>query len=188
MGSTLKVQVLYPHPYWREQGLAGQATSDRGPMTSAFDNTPFTDDHATTSSAKVSPGVLVGFMDAGDAREWARKSMPERRRATESCFARFFPGGPKPIGYLEMNWSLETYTGGCYGVFFAPGVWTGYGEALTKPIGRIHWAGSDISPVWNGYMEGAVHTGEVAATEVHAQLAHSSVPLHHEPPGPKTTL
>jgi monoamine oxidase len=188
MGSTIKVQVLYPQPYWREQGLAGQATSDQGPITSTFDNTPFTVDHATTASNHVSPGVLVGFMDAGDARVWAQKTMAERRKATESAFARFFPGGPKPIGYLEMNWSLETYTGGCYGVYFGPGVWTSYGPALTKPIGRVHWAGSDISPVWNGYMEGAVYSGEVAAAEVLAQLSHHDVPLRNEPGGPKATL
>ncbi|HEX3900042.1 MAG TPA: FAD-dependent oxidoreductase [Mycobacteriales bacterium] len=188
MGSTIKVQAFYPHPYWREQGLAGQATSDRGPITSTFDNTPFTTDAATTSSPDVSPGALVGFMDAGDAREWAQKSMAERRKATEATFARFFPGGPDAIGYLEMNWSLETYTGGCYGVFFAPGVWTSYGPALTRPVGRIHWAGSDISPVWNGYMDGAVHSGEVAATEVLEQLAHHEVALHNEPPGLKSTL
>lgn len=188
MGSTIKVQVLYPHPYWREQGLAGQATSDRGPITSTFDNTPFTHDHATTNSKHVSPGVLVGFFDAGDAREWGRKSMAERRKATEAQFARLFPGGPKAIGYLEMNWSLETYTGGCYGIFLGPGVWTSYGPAMAKPIGRIHWAGSDISPLWNGYMEGALYTGEVAAAEVLAQLSDAKVTLHNETPGPKSTL
>jgi monoamine oxidase len=182
------VQAFYPRPYWREQGLAGQATSDRGPITSTFDNTPFTTDAATTSSHDVSPGVIVGFMDAGDAREWAQKSMAERRKATESTFARLFPGGPDAIGYLEMNWSLETYTGGCYGVYFAPGVWTSYGPALTRPVGRIHWAGSDISPVWNGYMDGAVYSGEVAATEVLDQLAHHDVAIRNEAPGPKSTL
>jgi monoamine oxidase len=185
MGSTIKVQVFYPRPYWREQGLAGQATSDVGPITSTFDNTPFTKDHATTASPDVSPGVLVGFMDAGDAREWAQKSMADRRLATEHAFARFFPGGPRPIGYLEMNWSLETYTGGCYGVYFPPGVWTSYGPALTRPIGRIHWTGSDISPIWNGYMDGAVHMGEVAANEVHAQLSRAAVAIHKEAPGPR---
>lgn len=188
MGSTIKVQVFYPHPYWREQGLAGQATSDRGPITSTFDNTPFTNDAQTTNSHDVSPGVLIGFMDAGDAREWGTKTMAERRRVTEAQFARLFPKGPKPIGYVEMNWSLETYTGGCYGVYFGPGVWTAYGPALTRPVGRIHWAGSDISSVWNGYMDGAVHTGEVAAEEVLEQLSHETVALHNEPPGPKSTL
>lgn len=29
-----------------------------------------------------------------------------------------------------------------------------YGESLTKPIGNIHWAGTETSPVWNGYIDG----------------------------------
>jgi monoamine oxidase len=45
-------------------------------------------------------------------------------------------------------------------------VWTGYGQALRKPVGRIHWAGTETSEVWNGYMDGAVRSGERAAREV----------------------
>jgi monoamine oxidase len=45
-------------------------------------------------------------------------------------------------------------------------VWTGYGEALREPVGRIHWAGTETAEVWNGYMDGAVRSGERAAREV----------------------
>jgi monoamine oxidase len=43
---------------------------------------------------------------------------------------------------------------------------TGYGEALREPVGRIHWAGMETADVWNGYMDGAVRSGERAAHEV----------------------
>ena len=36
---------------------------------------------------------------------------------------------------------------------------------LREPVGRIHWAGAECSPVWNGYMEGAVLSGEATARE-----------------------
>jgi monoamine oxidase len=45
------------------------------------------------------------------------------------------------------------------------------GPALREPIGRLHWAGTETSPVWNGYMDGAVRSGERAAAEVLAALA-----------------
>ena len=45
-----------------------------------------------------------------------------------------------------------------------------YGTALREPVGPIHWAGTEYSPVWNGYMEGAVRSGEAAAAEVLAAL------------------
>jgi monoamine oxidase len=46
------------------------------------------------------------------------------------------------------------------------GGWTGYGQALRPPIGPLHWAGAEYAQVWNGYMDGAVRSGEAAAAEV----------------------
>jgi monoamine oxidase len=40
------------------------------------------------------------------------------------------------------------------------------GEALREPVGRIHWAGTETALRWNGYMDGAVESGERAAGEV----------------------
>jgi monoamine oxidase len=62
----------------------------------------------------------------------------------------------------------EEFTRGCYGAHFAPGTWTSYGEAWRAPAGRIHWAGSEYSPRWNGYMEGAVRSGEAAVEAIAA--------------------
>jgi hypothetical protein len=62
----------------------------------------------------------------------------------------------------------EKFTRGCYGTHFASGVWTSYSEAWRAPAGRIHWAGAECSPHWNGYMEGAVRRGEATAPIVAA--------------------
>jgi monoamine oxidase len=170
MGSTIKVQVIYPKPYWRSQGLNGQVTSDTGPIKTTFDNTPFETSQAVTDGADVGPGVLVGFMDADDARVWGQKTMAERQAAVLAQLSQYFPGGPDPIGYLEMNWSAEQYTGGCYNSYFPPGVWTSFGTAVSQPIGRIFWACADISPIWTGYMDGAIRSGAAAAENVAALL------------------
>ena len=50
------------------------------------------------------------------------------------------------------------------------GAWTNYGPALREPIGPLHWAGAEYSTVWNGYMDGAVRSGEAAAKEVRGKL------------------
>jgi monoamine oxidase len=71
-----------------------------------------------------------------------------------------------PREYLERDWMAEEYSRGCYGAHFTPGVWTAYGPALRAPVGRIHWAGAECSSVWNGYMEGAVRSGEQAADDI----------------------
>jgi monoamine oxidase len=83
------------------------------------------------------------------------------------CFARYFgPQALAPREYVERDWMAEEFTRGCYGAHFTPGVWTAYGPALRAPVGRIHWAGAETSPIWNGYMEGAVRSGEDAARAV----------------------
>ncbi len=50
------------------------------------------------------------------------------------------------------------------------GVWSSYGPALRLPTGRLHWAGTETATVWNGYMDGAVQSGERVAAEVLAAL------------------
>ena len=61
--------------------------------------------------------------------------------------------------------------GGAIQLAILPGVWTGFGPALREPVGRLHWAGAECSSVWNGYMEGAVRSGETTAAEVLAVLS-----------------
>jgi monoamine oxidase len=36
-------------------------------------------------------------------------------------------------------------------------------------VGRIHWAGTETSTFWHGYMDGAVRSGQRAAAEVRHQ-------------------
>ena len=45
-----------------------------------------------------------------------------------------------------------------------------YGSRMREPVGRIHWAGTETANYWNGYMEGAVRSGERAAAEVLAEI------------------
>ena len=75
-----------------------------------------------------------------------------------------------PVEYIERDWTAEEFSRGCYGAHFTPGVWGDFGSALTEPVGRLHWAGAECSPVWNGYMEGAVRSGEQTADDVLAAL------------------
>ena len=160
-GSVIKMYLTYDRPFWREGGLNGQVASDEGPIKVTFDNTP----------PGYARGVILGFIEGNDAREWAHRTADERRQAFVDCLVRYFgQEASHPLEYLERDWMAEEFSRGCYGAHFAPGVWTAYGPALTEPIGPIHWAGTECSPVWNGYMEGAVRSGEAAALSVRDQL------------------
>jgi monoamine oxidase len=161
-GSVIKAYAVYDEPFWRAEGLNGQAVSDTGPVKVTFDNSP----------PSGTPGVLMGFVEAGDGRRLTRRTPEERREAVLACFVRYFGDrAGHPREFVERDWMAEEFTRGCYGAHFTPGVWTHYGHALREPVGRVHWAGAECSPVWNGYMEGAVRSGEDAALAVLHQLA-----------------
>ena len=107
---------------------------------------------------------------AEEVKELVRRAETERREAVLGSSARYFgPEAARPREYVEKDWMAEAFTRGCYGAHFAPGMWTSYGGALRQSVGRIHWAGAETSPVWNGYLEGAVRTGEQVAARVLAE-------------------
>jgi monoamine oxidase len=161
-GSVIKLYAVYDEPFWRADGLTGQAASDQGPIKVTFDNSP----------PDGTPGVLMGFMEANDGRAAARLPLEERRAAALDCFVRYFgPRAARPLEYIERDWMAEEISRGCYGAHFTPGAWGDFGSALTEPVGLVHWAGAECSPVWNGYMEGAVRSGEQTAHDVLATLA-----------------
>jgi len=111
--------------------------------------------------------VLLGFLEGRRARELGRLREEERRTAVIDCFARLFgPRAAAPDAYVERLWAEEEWTRGCYGCHMPTGAWTNYGQALHPAIGPLHWAGAEYAHVWNGYMDGAVRSGEAAAAEV----------------------
>lgn len=161
-GTVVKCFAAYPKPFWRDQGLNGQAISDTGPVKVTFDVSP--------PGAEV--GILLGFVEGGEARRWQQLPDQQRRAAVLERFTHYFgPEAADPVSYVEKDWSAEEFTRGCYGAHFAPGTWTSYGPALREPVGRIHWAGAEYAVEWSGYMEGAVRSGQATAEEVAAELA-----------------
>jgi monoamine oxidase len=157
MGSVIKVHAIYEEPFWRQDGLSGLAVSDSGPVRVVYDNSP----------EAGSPGVLVGFIEGEQARNWARRNPADRRAGVLACLVDYFgerAGRPREL--LERSWADEEYSGGCYAGYFPPGVWTSFGQALREPVGRLHWAGTETATVWTSFMEGAVQSGQRAADEV----------------------
>jgi monoamine oxidase len=160
-GSIIKVEAVYPKPFWRDAGLSGQVVSDASPVRVTWDNSP----------PDGKPGVLLGFIAGEVARQYTRKSAGERRTAVLNNFATYFgQQALKPTQFHEMNWSTEQWTRGCYSGWMPPGVMVDYGPALREPVGRIHWAGTETSTIWAGYMDGAVRSGQRAAKEALAGL------------------
>lgn len=161
-GNVIKAFLVYETPFWREVGLSGQSSADDGAVRVTFDTT-------TGDSQR---GLLMGFFEGADADSLSRRSITLRERAfTESVVRTFGEIAAKPVEYIERDWSAEEFTGGCHGAHFAPGIWTSNGPVLAEPEGVLHWAGAEYSARFNGYMEGAIRSGEDVAAKVARALA-----------------
>jgi monoamine oxidase len=156
MGSLMKAEAVYDKPFWRDQGYTGQAISDVGPIKATFDNSP----------PDGSVGVLMGFIGGTEARLLTQKSPADQQAAALQSFANYFGDQAKsPTQYVQFNWTTERWNRGCPVSVLAPGTLLDFGVAIRRPEGRIHWAGTETSTYWNGYLDGAVRAGERAAAE-----------------------
>jgi monoamine oxidase len=157
LGAVTKIALIYDEPWWRRDGLSGITACIDGPVTFTADNTPPTG----------SPGALVAFLEGGFARRLGRVDGKERRDAVLTHVAAMLgPRAGEPVAYHELAWADEEWTRGCYGGALPPGVWTEYGRVLRTPVGCIRWTGSETSPMFSGYMEGAVRSGERVAADL----------------------
>lgn len=160
MGSVIKFNVRYASPFWREQGIYETASVD-DPVSAVLDN-------GVPGSGE---GVLAGFFLGAHALRACALSPHDRRELAIACLVKFY--GEQAMDFLEFreqDWCAEEFSRGGYCGHFPTGAWTELGAALRAPVGYIHWAGSETSTVWCGYMDGAVHAGRRAAAEVVAQL------------------
>lgn len=156
MGATVKVFAHYPRRFWKDRGQSGEVVSCDGPISLCFDNTT----HAGAP-------MLLCFIVGGPARGWSERPVDARRQLVLDALVRWFgPEAAAPAWYEEVDWSTQPWTEGCPIALLPPGTWTGFGEALRRPIGRLHWAGTETAERCTGFMEGAVDAGERAAAEV----------------------
>jgi monoamine oxidase len=155
-GCAVKVHLVYPEPAWRRDGLSGWSVNAEGPLLSTVDDTPYAG----------SVGVLTGFVTGAEAHRYAALPLDGQRAAATAQAARIFPDLPEPLDVHVTDWVSERYSRGCYAAVFGPGDWTRLGPHLTRPHGRIHWAGTETSTEFFGLMEGAVRSGRRAAAEV----------------------
>ncbi len=153
----MKIEATYAEPFWHAEGLSGVSVITSGPIRNTFDNTP-------PSSA---PAIFFGFVGGDAAHECARRSPAERRKQVLRNFASVVGDRAlDPLDYFEVNWPAEEWSRGGPVAYMPPGVMLAYGSTVREPVGPLHWAGTETATYWNGYMEGAIRSGERAADEV----------------------
>jgi putrescine oxidase len=154
-GLVLKVQLVYPTPFWREQGLSGTGFGPYELVHEIYDNTPEGDER----------GFLVGFVAGLNADALGRLAAEERREQILASAASYFGDQAlAPVVFHESDWQHQELTGGAYGTSFDLGSLTRYGAKLREPLGAIEFGSSDVAGLGFQHVDGAIRVGsEIAA-------------------------
>lgn len=185
MGVQGKCIVVYPKPWWREAGWSGTHQSSEGPMTEIFDtcdgDIPTTHNADPTLTGATSPVVarqysLTGFITGRRAIDFFSPDKTDDQRQQEALdqISRLFndhSDARRPSQIIYHDWTRQEFTQGAPCPNWPTGAMGTYGQYYGERHGQVWYAGSEHSKVWQGYMEGAVHSGRKTADEVLRMLS-----------------
>jgi monoamine oxidase len=164
LGFYAKLFLVYPKSWWRDNGLCGLAQGFDGPVSLTRD----------ASSDKDGLYALVCFIVGESGRVWSQQS-PDQRVAEAIAHVDRIYGQvcPRPLYTQEQIWNNEEYSGGAPCPVVPADCLQNLAHDQWQSEGRVHFAGTETSTTWRGYMEGALASGIYAANKVIQQLATS---------------
>ena len=145
-----KNSVLYDERFWRDENFS--MVSD---VTSHYY-------FHSTQSQPGKQGILTSYAVGEKADVLASQSDHRRMRIITGDLVDFDEDAPKLArGIASYAWQRDEFTDGAYALY-KPGQWFGIRPVLARPHGKVLFAGEHIAD-WQGFMEGAIETGEAAA-------------------------
>src|SRR5438105_3974693 len=141
--------------FWAAEHLNGSARTD-GPADiwdMSFGQKAAAGLISLTTGNQRTGEVLTQLSSSGQSAfgtDLAAKAFPELRQQL--------------VKTIVQIWGKDPNAGGAFSVF-RPGQMTAWAGDLAKPEPRVHFAGEHLSP-WNGWMEGALWSGERTAQEI----------------------
>jgi monoamine oxidase len=161
MGQNAKLALQFRTRHWTTLGCNGDTTSDRG----------YQQTWEATRAQAGRAGILVDYT-GGQATLAQSGRLPSA--LAEEFLTRIEPVLPGLTAEWNgraafEDWPRNPWTLGSYS-YYAPGQYTAFGGAEAEAVGSCHFAGEHTSTDAQGYLEGAVESGERAAREVLAGL------------------
>jgi monoamine oxidase len=168
MGTNSKVALQLDRPIWRDRNATGTFYTDDGAQSG----------WPATNAAHPLPGIVVDYLGGRAGAEMgprfglASDEGPAPQALVDHTLARLEPVFPGITaswnGRSYVKWSPgDEHIGGAYS-FYRVGQHVAFAGIEHVPIRTIHFAGEHTSIAFQGYMEGAVRSGERAAAEVAA--------------------
>ncbi|CAL9441323.1 L-amino acid dehydrogenase [Nocardiopsis dassonvillei] len=156
-------ELVYWRPFWRNFGLSGQVFFDDGVPAWCCDLSPSDSSHGRLLAFTYTFGEHAPLGADQDAVD---QPALHRGLLLENLARAFGPMGAKPLAVAETFPDTGPYNA-AYRSPMPPGFLTEYGPVLRRPVGRVHWAGTETADFpRNGDLGGALSSGRRAAREV----------------------
>jgi monoamine oxidase len=161
MGSNSKLNVQFNRRHWVSLGNNGDTFSSTGYQAS----------WEVSRAQAGTAGILVGYSGGNYADTFASGSAAHHAAQFISKIEPVLPGiGATFNGRATVNaWRADPFTRGSY-AYFKVGQYTRFAGIEGVQEGNAHFCGEHTSVDSQGYLNGAVETGERAAAEVLADL------------------
>ncbi len=118
-----------------------------------------------TKNQPSSKGVLVSYSVGDKADILSRLNQAEMKKTIAGSLMTGFGDVSNLIDKnVNYYWGMDEYTRGAYAIYGKGQAWVM--PALQEKLGNIYFAGEHISDAWQGFMQGAVDTGEDAAKDI----------------------
>jgi monoamine oxidase len=149
-GRIIKSQILFGHRFWPAEdfSLMSDETS-----------------HQYFHSTQGQPGprgILCSYSVGDKADVLASQTKPERQAQLLRDLTAVSKNAPSAlIDTFDQPWQDDPWVHGAYAMY-RPGQWFRVRPLLEQPHGKVLFAGEHLGD-WQGFMEGAVSTGEIAA-------------------------
>ena len=145
-----KNSVVYTDRFWKEENFS---------MVS--DTASHFYFHSTQSQPR-REGILTAYAIGEKADVLSSQSDERRMRIVAGDLMPLHRDAPdKARRIISYAWQRDPFTDGAYALY-KPGQWFGIRPILARPHGKVLFAGEHIAD-WQGFMEGAIETGEAAA-------------------------
>ncbi|MER9415061.1 flavin monoamine oxidase family protein [Mesorhizobium sp. M0306] len=160
-GAVIKILVRYPKAFWRDRGLSGMVM--------------WRDPHgifACDASNDDSHPALVVFIGGPLARRWRDLGEAALRARVTSKLEEAL--GAEAAGFSDLSyrdWTDDRWSGGGYSDLIVDATATNAERIIRAGAPPIHFASSELSLSFPGYVEGAIVGGRVAALKIQSAIA-----------------
>jgi monoamine oxidase len=161
MGTNSKLHVQFRSRPWRGQGFNGETFSDRG-----YQNT-----WEVTRAQPGASGILVNYTGGDVGASFGSGTPAARAQQFLAQAEPVLPGITKAWnGRAAVEyWPGNEWTRGSYS-YWKVGQYTAFAGVERERRGTCHFAGEHTSVDFQGYLNGAVETGQRAVAEILADL------------------